>query len=123
MEISISDEKENKLFGRKEISFTATYSGSKTPSKEEIKQEICKKLSLHPELTTVIKVTQAFGRNSSEVLVRSYSKKETMERLERQPKKDAKAAQAAAPAPKAAAPAKAEEKKEAPKEEKKEEAK
>jgi ribosomal protein S24E len=116
MDISISSEKENKLFSRKEILFTATSTGSKTPSKEEVKEAICKKLSLNPDLTTVIKITQEYGSNVSEIIVHSYSKKEAMDSLVRKPKeKKEKAPKAAPPA------AKAEEKKEeAPKEEKKE---
>lgn len=103
MEISITSESENKLFNRREIRFTASYSGSRTPSKDEVKEEICKKLSLNPDMTVVISINQAYGSNSSEVVVHSYSKKEAMERLVRQPKEKkegAKAAPATAAAPK-----------------------
>ncbi|HUB92351.1 MAG TPA: hypothetical protein VL945_00140 [Candidatus Saccharimonadales bacterium] len=122
MDISITSETENKLFGRKEILFTATHTGSSTPSKEVIKEEICKKLSLKPEMTEVIKITQSFGSNKSDVLVHSYSKKEAMDSLVRKPK-EKKAAGGAAPAKAPPAEAKQEAKKEEPKEEKKEEAK
>jgi ribosomal protein S24E len=112
MDISITSETENKLFSRKEILFTATYSGGRTPSREEIKEEICKKLSLNPDMTTVIKITQAYGRTSGEAMVHSYSKKEAMEGLTRKPKEKKAAAGATAPAKAPAAEAKAEPKKE-----------
>ncbi len=102
MEINITSERENKLFHRKEIRFMATYPGSKTPTGEEMREEICKKLSLHPNMTIIIRIRQIFGSSSSEVEAHSYSKKETMEAFARKAKgqgsKDAKAPKAAAPA-------------------------
>ncbi len=90
MEINITSERENKLFHRKEIRFMATYSGSKTPTGEEMREEICKKLSLHPNLTSVIKISQVFGNSSSNVEVHSYSNKETMAVFSRKAKDSAK---------------------------------
>ncbi len=81
MEINIKSDRENKLFGRREVEFAATYHGSKTPSREEIKEEICKRLSLNPDTTVVIRIDQAYGSTASNVEVHSYSDKETMERL------------------------------------------
>lgn len=118
MDIDIKNEIENKLLGRKEITFAATYTG-KTPSKEDIKQEICKKKGLSPDLTVVVKINQEYGKGVSDILVHSYSKKEVMESVVRKPKEDKKAA-GAKPEAAAAAPA---EKKAEKKEEKKEEAK
>jgi ribosomal protein S24E len=91
MEIKVTSQTENKLFDRKEIYLDVSYKGNATPSKESMSQEICKKLSLNPALTVVTKITQAFGNNSSEVLVYSYIKKETMAHIERiQEKKEEK---------------------------------
>ena len=83
MEINVTSQTENKLFDRKEICFNATYKGNATPSRETILEEICKKLSLNPELSVVTKITQAFGNNTSNVTVYSYTKKETMAHIER----------------------------------------
>lgn len=87
MDIKIESENENKLFGRKEIHFTASYSG-KTPSRDEVKEEICKKLSLKPDLTQVIKISQGYGNSMSEVSIYYYSTKEIMERLSAKRKKE-----------------------------------
>ena len=83
MEINVTNQTENKLFDRKEICFNAVYKGNATPSRETVLEEICKKLSLNPELTVVTNITQAFGNNTSSVTVYSYSKKETMAHIER----------------------------------------
>lgn len=109
MDMQIDNEREDKMFGRKEIWASTTYTGS-TPSREEIKQEVCKKLGLNPDLTLVIKVSQAYGAHSSEIKIHSYSSKEVMDRLMRKPK-EAAAKPAATPAPAKKEEAKTEEKK------------
>ena len=120
MEIKILEEREEKLFGRKEITFEASYEG-KTPSGEEVKQEICKKLGLSPDLTVVIKIDQAYGKGLSTVKVHSYAKKEVMEKIVRKPKEaTAKKPEAPKPAPEPKEEKK-EEKKEPAKDEKKKE--
>src|SRR5437870_2574959 len=101
MNIEIMSNNENKLLNRKEILFSASFAG-KTPTKEEAKQEICKKLNISPELTVVIKISPLFGSTESEILVHSYFDKEAMKIeqkhiLERSIKKEKpKQAQAAA---------------------------
>lgn len=108
MELQISKDFENKLFGRREISFSLSYTG-KTPTKEEVKQEICKKLSIDPELTLIVRISPLFGTTVNQGLAHSYSSKEMMkveqkylfDRKDKKAKKDG--AQAAAPAPEAKA--------------------
>ena len=105
MEIELKKDFNNKLLDRREITLSVTYTG-KTPSKEDLKQEACKKLSLNPELSVIIKIDALFGMSASEVTMHSYGSKEAMnseqkylfERLVKKEKKGA-AAQAAAPAP------------------------
>ncbi len=109
MELKVENEKENKLFQRKEIWANAVYDG-KTPTREEIKEGLSKKLGLNPELVELVKIDQIYGLRSSKVLAYYYSTKEAMESHAKK-KKEKKGG---------AAPA---EKKEAPKEEKKEEKK
>ncbi len=118
MDIQIEKNTENKLFGRREILFSLSYAGA-TPKKDEIKQELCKKLSLNPEFTIIIKINPLFGTTVSEALAHSYSSKEGMSveqsyLSERSNKKEKKAKQQAA----AAAPAPAEEPKQEAKQEK-----
>ncbi len=110
--IQVVADKENKLVQRREISATAQYQG-KTPSRDEVKQQICKQLNLPPESSAVVAINQIYGTMSSTIVLHSYKSKEAMEATEPQPK--AKAAKpgapAEAPAAAPAAPAKAAEKK------------
>lgn len=80
IEINITKDIENKLLERREIVFTASYVG-KTPSKEELKESVCKKLNLNPDTTSIVKIEQRYGSMRSEVMVHSYSEKEAMERF------------------------------------------
>ncbi len=82
MEIKIIENVENKLLGRKEISFLAT-SEDRTVSIDEAKTEICKKLGLKPENTVVSRIDQKFGLRQSVIKAYSYQNKEAMDRYER----------------------------------------
>ena len=82
MEINVIENVDNKLLGRKEIQFLATY-GDKTVSIDDAKTEICKKLGLKPENTVINRINQKFGLKQSEITAYSYQSKEAMERYER----------------------------------------
>lgn len=77
MELKISNERENKLLGRREIEAVVTYAG-KTPAKDEIKVELCKKLNLNPDTTMIMNVRQEYGTMVSDVVAYAYSDKESM---------------------------------------------
>lgn len=80
MELKITNDNENKLLGRREISAYATYP-DKTPTKEEVKEELCKRLSLDPALVEVREIKQQYGLRVSDITAFSYANKETMEKL------------------------------------------
>lgn len=107
--IQVVADKENKLVHRREINATAQYQG-KTPSREEVKQQLCKQLNLSPESSAIVAINQVYGNMSSTIVLHSYKTKEAMEAMEQKSKPKAKAGAPAAVAP-AAAPAKAAEKK------------
>ncbi|HVA82707.1 MAG TPA: hypothetical protein VNF06_00915 [Candidatus Aquilonibacter sp.] len=77
MDLKLGKESENKLLGRKEISFTMSHKG-KTPTVDEAKVAICKKLNLSPDLTVIVSINTIYGSMESEILVHSYSTKEAM---------------------------------------------
>ncbi|MDE1850407.1 MAG: 30S ribosomal protein S24e [Candidatus Micrarchaeota archaeon] len=118
MDIKINKETENKLLNRKEIVFTVSSKG-KTPDKEDLKVQVCKKLNLSPDLTVVVKIDSLYGSSENQVLVHNYATKEAMgiekkylfARVAKKGEKAAKAAAAAKPAEESAPAA-------APKEEK-----
>ncbi len=108
MEVKITDDHENKLFERREISIHAVYEG-KTPTRVEIAESVCKKLNLNPDTFQVIRIDQHYGIRTSEILAYAYSSKESMQKFARKKKeKKAKPGAEASPPP----AAKAEEKKE-----------
>ncbi len=101
MELKIVDNNDNKLLGRREIRATAT-SIDKTPTKAEVKEEICKKLNLDPELSEIREIKQQYGLRVSDILLYSYSTKEVMDksvrkRGEKGKKHEAKSGATAAP--------------------------
>lgn len=121
LEIKVDSDTENKLMGRREIAATATYTGS-TPSRDIIKQELCKKLNLKPDSTAVVRISQIYGTMSSGIILHGYSTRETMLAFEKEGrKKDDAKAKEQKPAAEKPAEEKEEKKAEAKKEEKKEE--
>lgn len=80
MDIRVNSDNTNKMLGRREISASATYT-EKTPTREEIRQELCKKLGLDPELVEIREIRQQYGLRVSDVTAYSYSSKEAMARL------------------------------------------
>src|SRR5271170_55410 len=79
MEIKIISNDENKLLGRKEIKASAV-SLDKTPTRAEVKEELCKKLSLDPALVEIREIKQHYGLRVSDVIAYSYSSKEIMDK-------------------------------------------
>jgi small subunit ribosomal protein S24e len=113
MELKLLSQFENPLLQRKEIKVVAIFEAA-TPSREEIKTEVCKKFNLPEETTVIRKVFQEKGIKRAICLLNVYNSKEAMLQieskylLERKKKKKEKAEE------------KAEEKKEEAKEEAKE---
>ncbi|MCL5419642.1 MAG: hypothetical protein M1354_02060 [Candidatus Marsarchaeota archaeon] len=100
MELKLLEDKENKLFGRHELSIEASYEG-KTPTRDEIREGICKKLGLSPDTLDIIRIDQEYGLRVSKITAYSYGSKESMDRFakkykEKKPKKPADASPAAA---------------------------
>ncbi len=81
MELSITSNKENKLLGRREIGFNVVQEGS-TPSKNEVKAELCKKLNLDPESVIVVKLDQSTGVKQGHGSAHAYPSKEAVEKFE-----------------------------------------
>ncbi|MEM0159154.1 MAG: hypothetical protein QW393_00040 [Candidatus Micrarchaeaceae archaeon] len=77
MDIEIKKEVENKPLGRKELFAMVSYKG-KTPSKSEVKEEICRMKNLNPDTTIIVKVEQLYGQRASSVIIHSYDSKEAM---------------------------------------------
>ncbi|MFI5412469.1 MAG: 30S ribosomal protein S24e [Candidatus Micrarchaeales archaeon] len=122
MELEVINDIKNSVVGRREIEFYIMQD-DKTPSIDEVKKEICKKLNLSPDSTVIVNVAQSFGTRRSKAMAHNYPSADLLKKFEhaylfeRTAKKAKKAATKAAGG---AAEAPKEEKKEAKKEEKKE---
>ncbi len=81
MEVSILSDTNNPMMDRREIAFSVVQD-DRTSSKDEIKQELCKKMNLSPESTIIVEVKQEFGMKRSSGMAHSYKTKEQMERSE-----------------------------------------
>lgn len=93
MEFKILNDKENKLFNRRELHIHAIYDG-KTPTRSEIREAVCKKLNLSPETFDIISIDQKYGIRASDIVAHSYSDKKSMARFA----KEKSAAEQPAPA-------------------------
>jgi small subunit ribosomal protein S24e len=82
MELKILSNNENKLLGRKEITFSVEQEGS-TANRTELTKELCKRLNLHPESTVIVSISQTFGTRQSTGTAHSYSDKETLAKYEK----------------------------------------
>lgn len=81
MDLHITSNKENRLLNRREIDFSIVQDGS-TPSKNEIKMELCKKLNLDPESVIVVRIEQSTGVRQCHGIAHAYASKELVERSE-----------------------------------------
>ena len=81
MDIQIKSDKENKLLKRREIDFNVVQDGS-TPSKKDIKEELCKRLNLNPEAVIVVRVDQSTGVRQGQGTAHAYPSKELVAKSE-----------------------------------------
>ena len=86
MKLHLLNQKEEKLFSRKEVNFRVDFERV-TPSKEELKKQISEHLKLDPELVKIEKADQKFGERSADVSVLVYNDKEIMKKIEVRNKK------------------------------------
>jgi len=85
MALKIIKEKENPLFGRKEISFEI--SSETTPMHKEVLDNISKKLSVPEENIKIKKISGRFGSKNFIVDTNIYISKEEKDKTEKKSKK------------------------------------
>lgn len=86
MEIRITEQKENKLLKRKEVRFEVAFSGA-TPSRKQVKEEICKLNGWDAGLFTIDALRQGFGVQSLAGYGKLYENADAA-KIEMQYKKD-----------------------------------
>jgi len=71
MDVQILNKNENPLLKRKEVQLVIK--SEITPSRVDVLNEICKKLSCKPEVVRIKKINGAFGMKSFDVYVEIYN--------------------------------------------------
>ena len=82
MEIDIFEEKENKLFSRKEIKFYVDYDGEATPKVLDVKSKLVALLNTKKELIVVDNVQPHYGEPKALGYAKVYDTVEDLEYIE-----------------------------------------
>ena len=82
MEIEFIDEKENKVFNRKEIKFYVDYDGEATPKLLDIKSKLVALLNTKKELIVVDNVQPHYGEPKAVGYAKVYDTVEDLEYIE-----------------------------------------
>jgi len=88
MELTITNQKENKILKRKEIEGTITFTGA-TPSNTQVQEEIAKKLNIQKEKIVTKQIINKFGTTNATFKAYAYETEEQLKIIE--PKKKVKA--------------------------------
>ncbi len=89
MEIKITNEKEDILLSRKEITAQISFKGA-TPSKEDIKKKLASAIKSNEKLTVIKNVFTSFGSETAKVIAYQYINEEDMRKIEPKEKKHKK---------------------------------
>ncbi|MEM0475690.1 MAG: hypothetical protein QW343_02760 [Candidatus Norongarragalinales archaeon] len=81
MDLKIVEQKENKLFHRKEAIIEIAFAGA-TPRRSEVLAELSEKLGAPAAQIVVRKIQHAFGRRSAVVFARVYDSPEFLKKFE-----------------------------------------
>ena len=81
MELKKVSEKDNALFGRKEVAFTAT--ASPTPSRDKIAEAVSVACKCAKDCVVVDKVGQKFGTKTVEIRAKVYKSADEARKVER----------------------------------------
>ncbi len=78
MEIKVTEIRENKLLGRKEIYFDVIHEGEPTPSRADVKGKLVAMLDLDPETVVIQYIRSYFGSRVSKGYAKAYESKGRM---------------------------------------------
>ncbi|CAD5243417.1 30S ribosomal protein S24e [Thermococcus camini] len=78
MEIKVTEIRENKLLGRKEIYFDVIHEGEPTPSRADVKGKLVAMLDLNPETVVLQYIRSYFGSRVSRGYAKAYESRERM---------------------------------------------
>lgn len=78
MEIKVTEIRENKLLGRKEIYFDVIHEGEPTPSRADVKGKLAAMLDLDPNTMVLQYIRSYFGSHVSKGYAKAYETRERM---------------------------------------------
>ena len=100
MELEIVSKKENPLLERTELEVLAHHTGSPTPTRDEMRQQVAAAMKSKKDVVLVDHMESSFGQGLTRGYVKVYKTKEAAMAIEREPIKRRNAAGGAATAPK-----------------------
>ncbi len=100
MKLTLIKELEAPLLARKRLNFEVDYSGSKTPSKEEVKKTIAVLQKVKEELISIRHIYPRFGKCKAKAIVHIYKTLQDLKKYEPKRKKEGKKAKSAVEQPK-----------------------
>lgn len=77
MDLQITQQRENALLDRVEVSFSVIGSGP-TPSRKEVKEALCAKLGANPKLVVIDGIKQGFGIAMATGLAKIYKDEKSL---------------------------------------------
>jgi len=87
MNIKLIKEHEAPLLSRKRLNFEIDYSGSKTPSKDDVKKTVASLQKVKEELVAVRHVYPRFGKSQAKIIVHIYKTLQDLKKYEPKSKK------------------------------------
>ena len=97
MNLTINQQKENKLLQRKEVLLTLVFQGA-TPSNTQVTELVAKEFSCAPEQVVIKHIKTGFGHQTANVHAAVYESAEAKKKIEVVPSHLKKKDKAAAPA-------------------------
>lgn len=88
MNIKLVKEITAPLLSRKALNFEIDYSGSKTPSKEDVRKTVAALQKVKEELVVVKHVYPKFGKGKAEIIVNIYNTLQDLKKYEPKPRKE-----------------------------------
>ena len=89
MKLKIIQEKDSKLFNRKELTYESSFEG-KTPKNEEVKKAIAEAAKVKEDLILIKKIHQKFGTPTATIYAKIYATEEALKKAETRNKKQKK---------------------------------
>lgn len=83
MDLKITQQKENALFGRKDVRFSIAHAGETTPSRTQVRQLVASELGTKTENVVIDSMESEYGRGATAGSARAYKSAEAARATER----------------------------------------